>query len=345
MTAMEENFVGYLLGALDAESEREVEAYLRGQPESSKKLELLRQALQPLSADREAPVPPSGLRIRTLARVAEYRCRDLPRAPVAPPIRSRAPVRSWWRRTDLLVAASLLLLLLPLLPPTLTHLRAQRDIVECQDNLRHFYTALMAYSERHRGALPKVEAEPPRHVAGIFVPILYDANLLQGNFTVECPANGRRPPPAISVQDLEREYQAGQERFKDCARRLAGCYAYTLGYRDAGQLCGLSFDQGQPNNNSLPIMADRPPFEQDNPSSWRLPPGNNLKNSLNHGGIGQNVLYLSGRVRFCTKRTVGVDGDDIYLNKDNLPEAGIDRWDSVLGASGFHPNLPLLGGD
>ena len=68
-------------------------------------------------------------------------------------------------------------------------------------------------------------------------------------------------------------------------------------------------------------------------------------NSPNHGGVGQNVLYLNGRVRFCTNRTVGVDGDDIYLNKEKQPEAGIDRWDSVLGASGFHPSLSMPGGD
>jgi hypothetical protein len=339
---MEENLVGYLLGALDAESEREVEAHLRGQPESNKKLELLLQALQPLAADREAPMPPPGLRIRTLARVAEYRCRDLPRAPIAPPIRSRAPVRSWWRRSDVLVAASLLLLVLPLLPPTVTRLRFQRNVLECQDNLGHFYTALMAYSDRHGGALPKVEAEPPRHVAGIFVPILYDDNLLHGDVSVDCPANGRRPPPTISLQDLDREYRTAREQFMDCARQLAGCYAYTLGYRDGERLCGIYFEPGQPKNSYLPIMADRPPFEQDNPRSWSsLPP----VNSRNHGGVGQNVLYLNGRVQFCTHRTVGVDGDDIYLNKEKKPEAGTDRWDSVLGASSFHPSISLLDGD
>jgi hypothetical protein len=342
MTAMEENLIGYLLGALDPETEREVEAYLRGQPENGKKLELLRQALQPLAADRDNPLPPPGLRIRTLARVAEYRCRDLPRAPLAPPIRSRAPTRSWWRRTDVLVAASLLLLVVPLLPPALNRLRSQRDIVECQNNLHNFFTALRTYGDWHGGALPKVEAEPPCHVAGIFVPILYDAKLLRSDMSVTCPANGRQPPPAVSVQDLERKLAAGHEQFMDCARQLAGCYAYTLGYRDSERrLCGLRFDPAQLNNDLVPIMADRPPFEQDNPASWKVP----SVNSPNHGGAGQNVLYLGGQVKFCKSRAVGVDGDDIYLNKDKLPEAGIDRWDSVLGASGFHPSLSPLGGD
>src|SRR5262249_53641800 len=154
---------------LDPETEREVDAYVRRQPEATRKLELLRQALEPLAADRELPVPPSGLRIRTLARVAEYRCRHLPPPPGAPPIRLRSPGRSRWRRADVLIAASLFLILLPLIPPALNRMRAQRNIVDCQNRLRTLYASLMDYSRLHEGALPRVEAEPPRHVAGIFV--------------------------------------------------------------------------------------------------------------------------------------------------------------------------------
>jgi hypothetical protein len=337
---MEENLVGYLLGALDPDVEREVEAYLRAQPEAAKNLELLRQALEPLAADRDSPVPPPELRMRTLAWVAEYRCRDLPRVLAAPPIRSRAPVRSWWRRADVLVAASVLLLLLPLIPPGLNRLRHQHGILACQNNLRGFYHALMSYSALHDGALPKVEEQPPRHVAGIFVPILHDESLLGKNVSVDCPANGYRAPPEVSLQDLERELAAGQHQFMRCARQLAGCYAYSLGYRDSEKrLCGLRFEPDQPNNDFLPIMADCPPFDQTNYSL------ETAANSRNHDGAGQNVLYLSGRSAFSKNRTVGVNGNDIYLNKNRRPEAGIDRWDSVLGASGFHPSLPVTGGD
>ena len=85
------------------------------------------------------------------------------------------------------------------------------------------------------------------------------------------------------------------------ARRLAGCYAYTLGYRDSeGRLCGLRIDADQAYNDYLPIMADRPPFDQTNYLSVAAG-----KNSPNHDGTGQNVLYLSGRVAFSTNRTVG----------------------------------------
>jgi hypothetical protein len=336
MTAMDENLVGYLLRALDAETQREVESYVRAQPEVARKLELLRQALQPLTADREMPEPPDGLRMRTLARVAEYRCRDLPRAPVAPPIRLRAPARSWWRRADVLVAATLLLVLLPLIPPGLNRLWRQHNILGCQNNLHNFYASLMNYSDRHDGALPRVEEYPPRHVAGIFVPILRHDGLLSRDMSVDCPASGR-PLPSVSLRELEQELAGGHQRFMNCARQLAGCYAYTLGYRDSeDRLCGLRFDPNQADNEHLAIMADRPPFDQKNYRSVAA------VNSPNHDGAGQNVLYLSGRIVFCKSRMAGVNGKDIYLNLEQRPEAGLNRWDSVVGGSGFHPSLNLV---
>ena len=77
---MDENLIGYLLNALEPREQREVEDALHNFPETQRRLELLRQALDPLAVDSEASDPPSGLWVRTLARVAEHRCRELPRA-------------------------------------------------------------------------------------------------------------------------------------------------------------------------------------------------------------------------------------------------------------------------
>lgn len=340
MTAMDENLVGYLLRALDGETQREVEAYLRAQPEVIKKLERLRQALEPLAADREPPVPPSGLRMRTLARVAEYRCRDLPPVPLPPPIRSRSPARSWWRRADVLVAAALLLVVLPLIPPGLNQLRHQSKIWECQNKLKEIYVSLKTYSDLNGGALPQVEEERPRNVAGVFVPILRQQNLLRPDLSMNCPATSRSPATSLSLEELRRIADTEPEQFMNCARQLAGCYAYTLGYRDSeNRLRGLRYDPAEPNNSYLPIMADCPPFEQRNYRSAVD------KNSFNHGGEGQNVLYMDGRVIFCKNRMAGVEGRDIYLNGHRLPEAGVDKWDSVVGGSAFQPSLSPNRGD
>src|SRR5207253_4452187 len=102
---MDENLVGYLLKALDSDTEQKVENYLRTSPGAQTKLELLRQALEPLEADKEEIELPADLRIRTLQRVAESRCARVLRVPPAPPFLPAAPA-SWWRRADVLVAAS-----------------------------------------------------------------------------------------------------------------------------------------------------------------------------------------------------------------------------------------------
>jgi hypothetical protein len=326
---MEENLIGYLLKALDPATEREVEAYLRSDPDGPRKLSLLREAILPLQADRDEPEPPPGLRMRTLARVAEERCRQRPFLRPAPPVRSTVIGRSWWRRADVLVAASLLFLIVPLLFGVVTSLRYRHDILACQNNLHRFHVALMGYSDMHGGALPKVEALPPHDVAGIVVPILrQDGWLDDSHATVTCPANGSGPVPAITLTTLEQEQATQPERFQEDARRLLGCYAYSLGYWDQGQHWGL---QRLANTDTVPIMADRPPFDQE--------PGAGLLdgNSRNHGGRGQNVLYLGGNVDFRTTRTAGPNGDDIFLNRYNLPAAGVGPWDAVLGASAFRP--------
>src|SRR5437899_9172807 len=86
MNPMDDNLVGYLLGALDGDTHRAVDDYLRSDPDACRKLDRLRRALEPLEADRDDVAPPPGLAVRTLARVAELR---LPPAP-APDFRLTA---------------------------------------------------------------------------------------------------------------------------------------------------------------------------------------------------------------------------------------------------------------
>ncbi len=72
----------------------------------------------------------------------------------------------------------------------------------------------------------------------------------------------------------------------------------------------------------MAILADRPP-DRDGAGPA-------------HSG-GQNVLFISGNVRFCTTTRVGVDRDDIYHNQDGLVAAGKHRYDSVLGIGPDQP--------
>jgi len=227
------------------------------------------------------------------------------------------------RFADALAAAALLLIAGGLTIPLLAKLRQDRDRVACADNLRVLWGALSNYSEQVPDrSFPMIEEQGPRSVAAAFVPILHDAGMLPKTTLVACPARREQRKPAnISLVGLSEAFGKGDEEFGTLARDLAGGYAYSLGYRNGDELVGLRASDP----DTLPIIAD-------------LSEGS--ENSLNHGGSGQNVLYIGGNVRWCVKPTVGEEGDDIYVNRQFVLRAGESRSDTVLGPGDARPDGP-----
>ena len=331
---MEENFVGYLLKTLDPVTQREVEEYLRDNPEAQRRLELLRRALEPLGEDRGLiEPPPAGLRHATLARVAEYRCRDLPHAPSPPPTRSTIPFRSRWRLPDAMVAAAILLIVVGLVPLLRLKILHHWHITACKENLHKYGVQLAVYADYNNGNLPQVQDKPGMNVAGIFVAFLSEKNLLDPGLSIACPSKGRHMPPKFTVEQMVALHHDRPSEFEREVGRIGGCYAYVLGYRDSqGYLHGL---HRPTDSDHVPVLADRPPFDQRNLEGARD------RNSQNHGGQGQNVLFLGGHVTFCTTRAVGLDLDDIFLNQQMELAPGLNRRDAVLASSGVRISVPV----
>lgn len=63
---MREHLLGYLMGALDASQQREVESAIQDDPRLRQELESLNQALDPLRTELDSYEPPLGLANRTL---------------------------------------------------------------------------------------------------------------------------------------------------------------------------------------------------------------------------------------------------------------------------------------
>jgi prepilin-type processing-associated H-X9-DG protein len=316
---MDDDLIGYLLNALPPDERRAVEVRLRHDADARARLARLRRAIAPLDADAEPAEPPPGLAARTLRRVAALTPVGLP---TAPPVRDEAGASGGFRlaRADALAAALLLVILGGLGWSWLAGqwYRAQRTA--CAANLVAWWQGLEAYGQQHNGQYPRVEPRGPAAFAGSFIPALTGAGVVSPcHLSVLCPAEGRRPPPRMTFDDLGELYaQPGRCRYNSVVRDLAGSYAYSLGYWQGPTLCGLRRDT----DGMLPILADRP-----------APDGGN---SLNHGG-GQNVLYVDGHVSWHTQTTIGPDGDDIFRNRNNQVLAGVDRSDIVLAPSHATP--------
>lgn len=93
-------------------------------------------------------------------------------------------------------------------------------------------------------------------------------------------------------------------------------YSYALGHRDAaGALIGPARD---------PDSAPLSPLVGDFPSRAAK-----LAGPVSPHGLGQNVLFADGTIRFLKKPLLGPD--HIYLNDDGQPRAGLHVRDAVLG--------------
>lgn len=317
---MDKTLIGYVLDALDEPERRHIEERVQNDAEIAAHAGALRQSLAPLAADADGPEPPPDLVLRTLAHVAEHACGTLPQAPSIYSFPAEGK-RRWLRRPDVLIAAAVLILVGGLCMPAVVRSWNQSYRQACANNLRRFGTSLQAFSDYRDGKYPQVLAvDGPRGAAGVFVPALLEAGTLDPEVNVLCPAEGSARPDVKTVTELENLYRTQPGAWNALARNLAPGYAYSLGYEDGNQLIGPHRDLG----DDVPLLSDRPNFTGSG-------------NSGNHGGDGQNVLFIGGHVRWCTGRNVGEDGDDIFLNQNYRVLAGVGATDTVLGPSEASP--------
>jgi hypothetical protein len=315
----ENDLLGYLLQLDDAETLKRVEDELRRRPQWARRIAALKQALEPLEADRDLADPPADLVNRTMGFVAAHIVRngqtgqfDLGEGPSAgellrrmPPERLRRlmevmdraatpPSRS--RRIDIAAVAAVLLVTVGVTLAAIPYLRQRHNMLACQNRMRELYAVLQNYSDTHDGRIPQVTDAPPHNTGSSFVTILREAGALPDPALANCPV-----------------------------AEIPGPYAYSLGWRDReGNLYGLRRQPEEGENDMLPILADRPPDPRDGTPS----PDHRT---------GQNVLFMGGHVRFATDYNVGVNRDNIYRNYINQINAGLSRHDTVLGTEFDRP--------
>lgn len=149
---LEQQLLGYLVGALDEREEDRLKRRLARDPGLSAVLTELEERLEPLRTAPRVHAPPPGLAARTCQRVFAFsqamaakesegaasrlqqRKRCLAMSPVpAPPVTTAA-----WGWSDVVVAVGVFLAIAGLLFPAIHRSRVNMRLMACQNNLRQF---------------------------------------------------------------------------------------------------------------------------------------------------------------------------------------------------------------
>jgi len=266
--------------------------------------------------------PPANLAARTCQLVAAER------KPVLRPAKHEAGFGS--RRyswADMVVAACALLVAVAVLVPSLLHSQTEAQKLACQNNLRQVGRAYLQYSSlQPDGSFPAPEATGNRAVAGVFVPILLDNQLVNSPAVFLCPSAQRiRPTPGYQPPTLAELDTAQGAKLVAMQQMMGGDYGAHMGYTVDGQL-------QRPCNSrraGFVIIADTPSDSQQG------------RRSTNHGGRGLNVVCEDGHVRFVVDIDLRELADDPFFNRAGKVAAGIDCNDSCVGRSHDRP-LPVL---
>ncbi len=325
-----EQVLGYLLGALDDAEMEQVRTRLESEEAYRLEWIALRGKVDQLEASRiECDVPP-GLARRTCEFVfsrVKPSPRRWPRQAISP--QSTPPCRtSRVRLLDIAVAASVFVVAGLLTLPAIQSNRFHSRLTACSDNFRELGTMLAAYSRTHYDRFPAVPAEGKLAAAGIYAPLLVQGGLLDERRRVVCPGSPLASQADFRIPTVEELRKADAKTADRLRQQMGGSYGYCIGYVEHGVF--------EPTRNlgraGFALMADAP--REDRPD----------RQSDNHDGRGQNVLFEDGHVRFLTTSRPCDMTDDIFANDDNQVAAGVHRDDSVIASSGVVPIIYVKGG-
>lgn len=207
---------------------------------------------------------------------------------------------------DVIAVAAMLVLAVGLGIPGLLSVRDRSQRITCSANLAQLGAAVQQYASSYAGALPfaswgkqaswrptddpKVTVIPNRQHPYRLVRLHY----VDPRFFV-CPSQDDRPMPADQVPDRDDFLEA---------RNVSYAYQNMAGVRPTVN-----------DSPDLPLMADENPLFADGVPLADLFRGEfdaALRNSPAHNSRGQNILTVSGHVRWTESPTVGVNGDNIW---------------------------------
>ncbi len=327
---MRELLLRYLLGELDADERRDLQAQLRSDPELRAELEHLRSCLASSSdEDLFAPDAPSGLAERTAGLVVTNDGE-------VGPVRRRGGSLSQtsdgptgflgWSLADLTVAGGVMLAVSMLIFPALGSSRDGTRRTVCQDNLRQVGMLMASYAQDHGGSIPKLG---PHERAGMFaIELIREGYILPDDLAklLVCPgspvaAKVRSGVYRIRLPGSEEIRRMSRAQLAEVSANASPCYNYCLPYVVAGKY----FVVPSKNRRLSPVLSDASGDEHVDPMS------------PNHGGRVLQVQFADGSMQLLTSAKLPGLNDDLYHNNLGKVAAGLGPLDTVLAPSNATP--------
>ncbi|MDG3002872.1 hypothetical protein [Paludisphaera mucosa] len=307
-----DELLDFALGQLEDPRRRALDEASRSDPEVAAKIQRARRAVDLLCDDGLLADPPPGLAGRTLAFVAQSPARS-------PSILDYVPARVPFRWADFAVAASIFVAGLLTLMPAVQRSRERMNQAGCVFNLQQIGQALGQYATIHP-SYPSPPSDRAGADSGLFAAFLRGSGVLPDVSVLDCPYNGRCDlEHARNLTSFEQADAMSKSDPAAYKKMVCWDYGYNPGYRHAsGRLGPITARPA----SLIAVVADQPP---DDASL-----GDVDRNSPNHFGAGQNVLYSDGGVRWHRSRLVAPDDRDVYLNNARKMEPGINDRDSVI---------------
>ena len=340
----QEDLLGYVLGALDAQEHRELQQTIDQNPQIEEELLRIKSSLMPLD-ELDTAGPRAGLARRTCEAVASWENKqsnsdsissdqrsafelaaessqsptslddDFNTPKIRPAISERLFHPTTWSIPDVLVGVALLLICAGILFPTISYARNHSRIMACQNNLRQVGLAMMNYSSINDGNFVAIPTAGNLAASGCYAPILKDAGLVEDDSIFACAGIAAQTSPVHIAAREQIESAEDEEEINHYRRTMGGHYGYTMGYCENEKYCAPR-SLGRTN---IVLLADQPSSDLAG------------RRSSNHNGKGQNCLFEDGRVAFVKGHALA--GDAIFENDYGIVAPGSHQWDNVIAPS------------